>query len=126
MASKGLKTSGVRFVAELVAWALPLLLVVLGHSFARTKANMSDSGPGFHIALMTDRTLHAQQLWHYVNERPWLFILYGGLLAIVLSTLILSSVPTPYRWLCWVVVTLPGLWYFQETAYLGAKVLSIS
>jgi len=125
MASKILKRPVVRIVAELVAWALPLLIVLVGHSFARLKANMSDAGPGFHIAYMTERTLRAQRLWHYVNERSWLFVLYGLLLVTVLAALILSSVPSPYRWLCWSALVLPGLWYFREATYLGGKILAI-
>jgi hypothetical protein len=125
MVSKILTSPVFRFAGEAFAWTLPILLVFAGHKAAASKADLPDVGQGFHIAFMTERTLRAQRLWHYTNERTWLFGLYATVLVVLFGTLTAFRVPPLYRWLCWTLVALPGCWYSRETIYLGGKLLSI-
>jgi hypothetical protein len=109
---------------EAFAWVLPVLFALAGYVVALPKATLPASGPGVYIALMNERTLRAQRLWEYLHERTWLFGLYAAISGAVLVMLIVFGVPPRWRWLCWLLVALPGCWHFREMIYLGGKILA--
>jgi hypothetical protein len=111
-----------RHVIESTLWLLPLALALLGHFTAWPKAGLSDAGPGFHI-MMNERTVRAQDAWHFLNSHWWLLIVYGVLLVGVCLLEKAQSLWWPLRLATLAVLAIPGLWYFRLTVYLGNKVL---
>ena len=102
----------------------PLLALAM-HRFATTKAHMSGGGPGLHIALMNDRTVRAQYLWHTVEPSRWLFVAYAVFSLAAWSLLSLVHVSPTIRLMLLLVISLPALWYSREMLYLGGKLLSL-
>ena len=104
-------------------WPVPALLAALGHLYAWPKAYMRGTGPGLDIALMNERTARAQRLWHMVDAWPAVLVLYGVLLV---GAALLMRKWHQRLWVSavtWIVLAIPGLWYFLKIAYLGGKVL---
>jgi hypothetical protein len=113
-----------RLVRECFLWIFPGVVAVLGHCYGWQKANLPGSGPGLHIA-WNDRTRIAVGLAHFVAERLWVFGLYGALLLIACFVLRSCRFRFPYRLVAWIILSLPGFWYFKEMAYLGGKLLLV-
>lgn len=124
MIPKIFTTPAARFTGHALASIFPLWLVYAGDRLGRLTADLPGTGPGLYIALMNERTLRAQGLWHFVDAHRWLIPLYAMLMAITLGVLSTSRLPRLYRWLWWGIAAMPGCWYFRETSYLGLKVLS--
>ena len=113
-------------IAEVLVWPLPALLAAFAHLYAYPKAGMSGSGPGFHIALMNEETITAQQAWHFINSLlPYPFLLYALLLVTVFALLRMKHVRVLYRIAVFVLLAVPGFWYFTIEAYLGGKLLKL-
>ena len=113
-------------VGEALLWLAPLFLALMGHLYAFPKAGLAGVGPGFHIALMNERTVRAQAMWHVLAESWWLFVLYGVLLLGTHVALRIRKVPLWIRGPVLVVMAVPGVWYSGEAGYLGGKLLSLS
>jgi hypothetical protein len=113
-----------RFVGECFLWISPDVLALVGHWYGWQKANLPGSGPGLHLA-GNDRTRVAQEMAHFVAERMWVFGLYGALLLIACFVLRSCRVRFPYRLIAWIILSIPGFWYFKEMAYLGGKILLV-
>jgi len=111
-------------IGEPICWVLPSLLAGIGHMYAAPKAGMTGVGPGIHIALMNDRTLATQRLWHLVNSLPCPFILYGCGLTLVLLLLRSMRVRTLWRTVAGISLAVPGFWYFLEASFLGGKIIT--
>jgi len=110
-------------LSEALLWHAPLLLALVGHIYAYPKADLGSTGPGFHIALMNDETIRAQLIWHRLAEHYWLFILYGAILVGSFITLRIVHIHGLFRFIIFVPLAVPGLWYFKIMAYLGGKLL---
>lgn len=112
-------------LSEACLWLAPLLLALTGHLFATGKADLGDTGPGFHIALMNDETIRDQQIWHLFSEHYWLFILYGTLLMGSFIALRMMHIRGAFRFTVFVLLASPGIWYFGIMSYLGGKILTL-
>ncbi|MCX5649203.1 MAG: hypothetical protein NTX40_08930 [Planctomycetota bacterium] len=110
-------------LSEALLWLAPLLLALVGHICAYPKADLGATGPGFHIALMNDQTIRAQRIWHTFSENYWLFILYGVLLVGSFITLRILHIHGAFRFIIFVPLAIPGLWYLKIMAYLAGKLL---
>lgn len=110
---------------EFVLWLLPLAFALLGHLCAWPKAELSDTGPGWRILLMNERTLRAQEAWHVLNSNWWLFIAYGVVLAAAWMLLIAKGIWWPIRLGVFALLALPGLWYGNLSIYLAGKLLTV-
>src|SRR3990172_7634405 len=105
-------------IGEALVWPLPALLAGFAHAYAFPKALMTGTGPGFRIALMNQETITAQQAWHFVNSLFHPFLLYGLLLFATYLLLRMRHVRVSYRIIVFVLLALPGLWYFKVESYL--------
>ena len=112
-------------VGELIVWLLPVPLALAGHLYAWPKAELSGRGPGWHIMLMNDETVRAQQAWRFLNSNWWLFIAYGVLLAATCVLLKVKAVWWPVRLGIFAVLAIPGFWYLGLSSYLGGKFLGL-
>ena len=112
-------------IGEGLLWLLPALLAVLGHLEALPKATLSDSGPGFHILLMNERTAQAQELWEFLSNAWWLFVLYACLMLGVYIVLRVKRVSMWVRIPAMGLMAVPGVWYSLEMSYLAGKVIGL-
>lgn len=108
----------------LPSWLLPLGLAAMGYAYGSVKADLPGAGAGVVIALMNERTIRAQHLWHAVNDRPWVTILYATTLVTACAGLAWLRLDFKYKLFGWTAPALPGLWYFSEMIYLGGKILT--
>jgi hypothetical protein len=111
-------------VGEFLLWLLPLLLALAGHLYAWPKADLSDTGPGWRIQIMNERTLRAQRAWHVLNSNWALFVVYGAVLVTTFVLLRVKAAPWPVRLGIFAALAIPGFWYFALSSYLGGKLLS--
>ena len=110
-------------IGEAFVWPVPVLLALMGHTYALPKANIRGVGPGMHIALMNDRTVRAQYMWHILAQHYWLFILYGVALVGTFIMLRVKHISLGVRIIVFVLMSIPGFWYCWEASYLGGKLL---
>ncbi len=112
-------------IGEALVWPLPALLAAFAHLYAFPKAGMLGTGPGCHLALMNDKTISAQRAWHFVDSLPYPFLLYALLLIAFFLLLRMKHVRVPYRIAVFVLLAIPGLWYFKVESYLGGKIMTL-
>jgi hypothetical protein len=111
-------------IGEPLVWLLPAAVAGLSHLFAWPKAGLSGSGPGMHIALMNERTIFAQKAWRFVDSLPYPFVAYAVLLFAVFVVLRVKHVGGLYRAAAFILLAVPGLWYFRQAVYLGGKFIN--
>ena len=110
-------------IGETIVWPTPVLLSLMGHIYAFPKAGLGGTGPGWHIALLNDRTILSQHVWHVLSRHCWLFIANALVLIGIFVLLRIRHVPFWVRVLIFLVMAMPGFWYSWEMAYLGGKLL---
>jgi hypothetical protein len=116
------KISWAASIGEFLIWILPALLAAFAHLFAFPIARiMSGPGPGWHLILMNEKTINAQLIWLFVDSLPHPFLLYAMILLALLFMLRMTHVPFLYRIIVLVLLSIPGLWYFNIESYLGGK-----
>jgi hypothetical protein len=112
-------------IAEFLVWPLPALLAAFAHLFALPKAHiMSGPGPGWNLVIVNEETINAQLIWWFVDSLPHPFLLYAMILLAVLIILRMRHVCFLYRIIILVLLSIPGLWYFNIESYLGGKFIA--
>jgi hypothetical protein len=112
-------------IGEALIWPLPAIAAWGAHLYAFPKAHMSDAGPGFYIALMNQKTIKAQHAWHFVDSLFHPFLLYGLFLFAIYLLFRGRRICLSYRIIGFVILALPGFWYFSIASCLGGKIMAL-
>src|SRR5688572_2031306 len=97
----------------------PIVLGAIGHGYARFKAEIIQQGGPWQIVLMNDRTLDAYNIWVFVEEHGYIWIVYG--IVLILGSLCAIGAGWVSRVALRFCVSSPGVSYFIMTSYLGGK-----
>jgi len=102
-------------------WPAPLVLALMGHLAAWPKFMLQGN-----FLLMNAQTERVLRLWWFVSEHTlWLFVGYASVLvAVFLILRVLRSA----GWIIaivFVLLALPGFWYFMEMSYLWGKLITL-